>query len=56
MIDTIDERDIGCFILAALLVIGGTVAGALLPDSTSGLVVSGGLIVAGFAVVFVCFR
>lgn len=47
-------RTYGCLTLAVLLVIAGTLATGLLPSTALYQVLAGGVIVAGFALVFVC--
>lgn len=52
----IERRTAGCLGLALLLVVLGTLGAGIDPGDPVVQVVSGGLIVAGFGVVFVCFR
>jgi len=47
-------REYACVAVAAVLVIGGTVAAGLFPSTTLSQVLAGGIIVAGFAVAWVC--
>lgn len=47
-------RTYGCLALAVLLVVAGTLATGLLPPTALYQVLAGGVIVAGFALVFVC--
>lgn len=56
VIDDIDYTDIGCFVIAAAFVIGGVMGTGFLPPTLRSQLVAGGLIVVGFALVFVCFR
>lgn len=49
-------RDYACFAIAAVLLVAGTFATGFLPPTPLSQVVAGGLIVAAFAIVFVCLR
>lgn len=54
---TMDERTrfVVCMIVAALLIIGGTLATGLLPSEPLYPGIAGAIIVIGFAVPLVCF-
>lgn len=47
-------RTYGCLALAGLLVVAGTLATGLLPQTTLYQVLAGAIIVAGFGLGFVC--
>ena len=51
-----ERREIGCVLFAFALVVAGTFATGLLPSSAPYQAVAGGVIVAGFALLFYCFR
>ena len=51
-----EAREIGCALAAFGLVVVGTVSTGVLPPTAVGQAVAGGLIVAGFALLFYCFR
>ena len=50
-----ERRQLGCLAVAVVLVVGGTLATGVLPRTTAGQLVAGGIIVAGFAVLYYCF-
>lgn len=47
-------RRYGCLVVAAALVVAGTLATGLLPPTTGSQVLAGAVIVAGFGLGFVC--
>lgn len=47
-------REYACFAVAVLVVVGGTVAAGLLPQTAPYQVLAGGIIVAGFAIAWAC--
>lgn len=47
-------RRYGCLLVAAVLVVGGTLATGYLPTTTAYQALAGATIVTGFALVFVC--
>lgn len=47
-------REYACFAVAVLLVVGGTVAAGVLPQTGLSQVLAGGTIVAGFAIAWAC--
>ncbi len=49
-----DRRQIACLVAAVALVVGGTLATGVGPDTTAGQAVAGGAIVAGFGLGFYC--
>lgn len=49
-------RDYGCLAVAAVLLVAGTFATGFLPPTLLSQWIAGGLVVAAFAVVFVCLR
>lgn len=51
-----NTRDYACFAIAAVLLVVGTLATGFLPPTPLSQVIAGGLIVAAFAIVFVCLR
>jgi|GEM_PF-4120623 len=51
-----NTRDYACFGVAVLLLVVGTFATGFLPPSPLSQVLAGGLIVAAFALIFVCLR
>lgn len=50
-----DRRELGCALVSVALVLGGSLATGLLPAAATYQVLAGGAIVAGFALLLVCF-
>lgn len=50
------DREVACFLIAAIMVTTGTVLTGFLPDQMSFQVVAGALILGGFVVIVVCLR
>ena len=53
---SMNPRDYTCFAVAVLLLVVGTFATGFLPPTTLSQVIAGGLIVAAFAIIFLCLR
>lgn len=47
-------REYACFAVAVLVVVGGTVAAGLVPSTALYRMLAAGIIVAGFAIAWVC--
>lgn len=51
-----DRNEIGCTVVAGVLLVGGTLATGVLPSTALYQAVAGGLIVSAFALLLYCFR
>lgn len=50
------DREVACFVLAAVLVTGGTLATGFLPQALPFQAVVGAVILAGFVLIVLCLR
>ncbi len=50
----VDVGSVSCFVVAAVLVVGGTLATGVFPPTLPYQILAGGIIVSGFALVFLC--
>lgn len=51
-----DQRDVGCLVTAASVIVVGTLSTGWLPPTAPYQVLAGGIIVLGFAMLLYCFR